>query len=138
MALEASKVLIKNKANRRYLLLRRAHHPRFGNDIDLPGGTVEAGERAVEAAVREVYEEIGVAISQDKLKLLYHGNDYSLNGTFYGLYISELIAAPEITLSWEHSSYLWCTREELLMQCRVAADTYMQMVGDVVKAATEP
>lgn len=137
MVFEVAKVLIKNRADGRYLILRRANHPRFGNDIDLPGGTVEPGETAVAAVTREVKEEISVTLAPDTLRHLYHGDEYSLHSTVYNLYATELLGAPTITLSWEHSSYVWLTRKELLAGCHGAADTYMQMVGDVVKANLE-
>jgi len=41
------------------LLIRRGTPPRLG-EWSLPGGRIEAGERAVEAAVRELREETGV------------------------------------------------------------------------------
>jgi 8-oxo-dGTP diphosphatase len=41
------------------LLVRRAKPPRM-NDWSLPGGRIEWGERAVDAALRELREETGV------------------------------------------------------------------------------
>lgn len=41
------------------LLIRRARPPRQG-EWSLPGGRIEPGERAVEAALRELREEAGV------------------------------------------------------------------------------
>lgn len=42
------------------LLIRRAQPPRMG-EWSLPGGRIEPGERATEAALRELREETGVA-----------------------------------------------------------------------------
>lgn len=42
------------------LLIRRGKAPRQG-EWSLPGGRIEPGERAVDAALRELYEETGVA-----------------------------------------------------------------------------
>ncbi len=42
------------------LLIRRGRPPRLG-EWSLPGGRIEPGERAVEAALRELREETGVA-----------------------------------------------------------------------------
>jgi 8-oxo-dGTP diphosphatase len=41
------------------LLIRRAKPPRVG-EWSLPGGRIEPGERAVEAAIRELREETGI------------------------------------------------------------------------------
>lgn len=41
------------------LLIRRGQPPRMG-EWSLPGGRIEPGERAVEAALRELLEETGV------------------------------------------------------------------------------
>ena len=42
------------------LLIRRGKPPRMG-EWSLPGGRIEPGERAVDAALRELLEETGVA-----------------------------------------------------------------------------
>lgn len=41
------------------LLIRRGREPRLG-EWSLPGGRIEPGERARDAALRELYEETGV------------------------------------------------------------------------------
>lgn len=42
--------------NDKYLLMYRSEHPTFGNDPDLPGGTLEDGESVLETMLREVEE----------------------------------------------------------------------------------
>jgi 8-oxo-dGTP diphosphatase len=44
------------------VLLLRRDHPHHGGAWVLPGGTVDPGERAAEACVREVREEVGVDV----------------------------------------------------------------------------
>jgi 8-oxo-dGTP pyrophosphatase MutT (NUDIX family) len=46
------------------LTLRPEHLHDHGGQVSLPGGRLEDGETFVEAACRELYEEIGVAASQ--------------------------------------------------------------------------
>jgi len=127
----AAKVLIIDE-NDNYLMMVRSNHPRFGNDSDLPGGTIEAGESPEIAAVREVDEEAGIKITLDDIELLYSGLDYSEHNIKYFLYQARVTARPAVTLSWEHSGYNWLTRDEFLHAAKNSVDTYMHMVYDVV------
>ena len=115
-----------------YLLMKRANHPTFLNDPDLPGGTVEKGEEALEAALREVIEEADISLSPTDAQHLYTGSEYSAHGTEYSLYIARVTERPTVTISWEHDSFAWMDREEFLKQAREANDTYMHMVHDVI------
>jgi 8-oxo-dGTP pyrophosphatase MutT (NUDIX family) len=110
------------------LLMYRSNHPTFGDDPDLPGGTLEEGELVSETMVREVQEEIGFSIAIDMAKEIYSGSDFSKNGTHYSLFIAQLNERPEITMSWEHSSYEWLSHEDFLEKARSANDTFMHMV----------
>lgn len=116
-----------------YLLLYRNKHPRFGNDPDLPGGAVEDGETLLEAMLREVQEEAGVVIKEDTAQLVYSGDDYSKHNTYYALYVTNVQPRPNITISWEHSSYVWLSREGFLERAKNAEDTYMHMAYDRLK-----
>lgn len=118
--------------DQRYLLLSRSGHPRFGDDPDLPGGTVEAGEATRDAMVREVMEETGITVNADNTTELYAGTDYSQHATHYSLFVAAITTIPKVTISWEHSGYEWLSRDDLLRRARAAEDTYMQMVADVV------
>ena len=127
----AAKVLIIDEQDQ-YLVMIRDNHPRFGNDPDLPGGTIEVGESSGTAAVREVYEEAGISISIDDIELLYEGIEYSAHGIEYSLYLTRITPRPEVMLSWEHSSYKWVSLGVFLKAAQQAEDTYMNMAYDVV------
>ena len=125
---KVAKLIIVDGDNK-YLMMRRSGHPVFGNDPDLPGGTLEDGEVPLQTMVREVYEEAGIVIDDAETRLLYAGTDYSSHhATHYSLYIVTLAQRPAIVMSWEHSSYEWLTLEVFLEQAKAANDTYMQMV----------
>lgn len=117
----------------KYLLMQRSDHPTFGNDPDLPGGTLEEGELPLETMIREVFEEVAVRIDKAKVREIYAGANYSAHGTHYSLYVAELPHTPEIIMSWEHSLYEWLDRDVFLDKASKANDTYMHMVHDVLK-----
>lgn len=117
----------------KYLLMQRSSHPMFGNDPDLPGGTLEEDESPLEAMIREVFEEAAIMIDRANVREIYVGKGYSASGTYYSLYAIELQDTPEIVMSWEHSSYEWLDRDVFLEKVSTANDTYMRMVHDVLK-----
>ncbi len=112
----------------KYLLMYRSAHPAFGDDPDLPGGTLELGEDPLSTMVREVLEEAGLKIDGAATQLLYEGMGYSAHQTHYYLYGLKLNYRPEIIMSWEHSAYEWLDREVFLEKAKSANDTYMHMV----------
>lgn len=120
------------------LMMYRSNHPRYGHDPDLPGGTVEEGESILEAMVREVEEEAGIKInSQDAVKL-YEGTGYTEHGTNFALYTAKVPERPIVTMSWEHSAYVWLEREEFTRIASGALDTYMHMTADVLQKMDVP
>ncbi len=129
----AKLVIVDNNAT--YLLLYRSNHPVFGSDPDLPGGTLEEGESTLETMIREVEEEAGIRITPEETKEVYAGTEYAKDGTNYVLYVAKLTERPAITISWEHSSYVWVTRDELIHKAKTANDTFMHMVSDVLARA---
>jgi 8-oxo-dGTP pyrophosphatase MutT (NUDIX family) len=117
----------------KYLLMYRSDHPAFGNDPDIPGGTLEEGEQPLETMIREVFEEAGVVVNPADIEEVYAGTEYSASKTCYSLFTSTFQNTPEITMSWEHSLYEWLDREDFLEKAKGANDTYMHMVYDVLK-----
>ncbi|SDU09799.1 NUDIX domain-containing protein [Verrucomicrobium sp. GAS474] len=65
----------------RLLLIRRQHEPAKGS-LGLPGGFIDAGERAEAAARREVLEETGVVLEGLHF-LATHSNLYPYKGILY-------------------------------------------------------
>lgn len=120
----------------KYLLMYRNNHPRFGNDPDLPGGTLEEGESPVLTMIREVDEEAGIKVSESAVAEIYEGTEYSAHHTHYSLYTVRLATRPPVVMSWEHSAYEWLDREVFLEKTKSANDTFMYMVHDQIKRLT--
>ncbi len=127
-----AKVIIIDE-NNKYLIMRRSDHPTFPGDPDLPGGTFEDGENSLQTMLREVLEETCIVLDPDKVKKLYSGRDYSAHKTMYHLYVAQVEKRPDVTFSWEHTSYDWVDKDDFLEQARHAVDTYMHMAHDVMK-----
>lgn len=98
-----------------FLVLQRASDEKLYPDMwQLITGTIRSGERAVDAARRELVEETGLAIK--KFWVVPFVNSFYA-ATDDAVYMSPFFAAeadpgPEPTLSHEHQKYAWCTREE--------------------------
>ncbi len=129
---KVAKLVIVDSADK-YLLMYRNGHPTFGDDPDLPGGTLEDGELPLETTIREVYEEAGIVVDEARALMIYEGANYSAHKTHYSLYVIKLDNRPSVVMSWEHSSYEWLDREEFLDKAKHANDTYMHMVYHTLK-----
>lgn len=111
-----AKVVIRRRTDNKYLLLWSSKwddNPRRSQQPDLPGGIVEEGESIAEGLLREVQEEVGFALSEDSLKLVYAfvWNDADVS-TLFQAYFAEIDDMP-VTLSWEHERYEWLSAEEV-------------------------
>ena len=95
-------IIIRNK-NGQILLQERTDRNEWG----LPGGCQELGEDLKATAVREAYEETGIKLEPDKIKLIdtlsgesrkniYPNGDIVYNNT--SLYLTDVSIADELTL----------------------------------------
>ncbi len=81
-------IIIKNRENR-FLLQQRAFTKKYyPGQWDATCGRVQAGENGIDAAIREVNEELGLNTSKGQYTLLYH--DIYLNRVILDIYLLEL------------------------------------------------
>ena len=93
----------------RYLICKRPAHKRHGDLWEFPGGKIEEGESDLEAADREMQEELGVEATAVEGPLLIRqdpGSEFSIE--FMPV---EIVGTPR---EIEHSALAWVTVEEIL------------------------
>ncbi|GAA0636250.1 NUDIX domain-containing protein [Streptomyces sp. NPDC017179] len=76
MTLLVAAVIVHDKATNRVVLLQRSDQAKFAKGMwDLPVGKSEPGEPITETAVRELYEETGLTVRPEALKVAHiiHG-----------------------------------------------------------------
>ncbi|MGW0671145.1 NUDIX domain-containing protein [Streptomyces sp. NPDC002746] len=76
MPLLVAAVIVHDKATNRVVLLQRSENAKFAQGMwDLPVGKSEQGEPITETAVRELYEETGLTVNPESLKVAHiiHG-----------------------------------------------------------------
>lgn len=78
-----------------------------------PGGTMETGEPPEAAAARELREETGISIPQEKLL---HPKKFFVRNSWgdYNIYLYLVLfsSKPEVILNEEHSEFSWLSARE--------------------------
>ncbi|MDO5510243.1 MAG: NUDIX domain-containing protein [Weeksellaceae bacterium] len=114
----ASAVIVLVERDGKFLFTRRSNEPAKGT-LDFPGGFVDPGENAQQAASREMQEELNLIIKPEKLQLLHtESNDYEFRDIMYRtldvvFYIS-LSAFPKLKIdASEIDEILWLSPTEV-------------------------
>ncbi|MFA6064855.1 MAG: NUDIX hydrolase [archaeon] len=99
-----------------FVLLHRQDNKSQGNTWGMPAGKVKLGEKILDAIVRELLEETGLAISSDKLvyfnKIFVRSDEYDF---IYHIFVAKFNEKPLIIISpKEHKAFKWVTPKEAL------------------------
>jgi len=105
------------RTGRRFLVGRRPVEKRHGGLWEFPGGKIAPGESSLEAARRELSEELSLSVTAVG-KVLYSTRDE--NSPFEVHFIE--VAASGVPIASEHSDVGWFTVEELLDMDLAPAD----------------
>jgi 8-oxo-dGTP diphosphatase len=101
----------------KYLILKRSADKDFAEDTwECGTGRVDQGENFSQALRRELKEELGVDIIIDFIigtTHFYRGKNIPENEMLGVFYLCSLDDHDSITLSWEHSEFLWVTPDEV-------------------------
>ena len=108
--ISAGVILVRNRSQREYLLLD------YGSHWDFPKGHIEPGEDPQTTAARELQEETGIRDARivpgfkESMRYFYRKAGEGM----LKVVIFFLAETPtgEVTLSHEHSGYLWLPYEE--------------------------
>jgi 8-oxo-dGTP pyrophosphatase MutT (NUDIX family) len=113
MTLLVAAVIVHDKATNRVVLLQRSENAKFAQgQWDLPVGKSEPGEPITETAVRELYEETGLTVKPESLKVAHiiHGawGVESPNGFLTVVFAThEWTGEPENREPGKHAQVRW-------------------------------
>ena len=93
------------------LLLKRQYREGKSNGWCLPGGKVEPGEKSIDGAIRETFEETGIKINTPT----FLGTAISASKEFtVNVYFTTMLTKEDVTLSIrEHSEYAWVNIDDV-------------------------
>jgi len=131
---EAAGAIVK-KGNK-YLLLRRSpQETSFHGMFELPGGKLEAGETAEQAAVIETKEEAGLDVKvvgkvgqhvDHDMKKIYHG------------FIVKMKKGQRVKLSEEHDNHKWATMNEIMKMPKSKLSHHARYLFSQLQARPNP
>ncbi|MER6115392.1 NUDIX domain-containing protein [Streptomyces sp. NPDC001743] len=113
MTLLVAAVIVHDKTTNRVVLLQRSENAKFAQGMwDLPVGKSEPGEPITDTAVRELYEETGLTVKPEALKVAHiiHGawGVESPNGFLTVVFAThEWAGEPENREPHKHSQVRW-------------------------------
>jgi mutator protein MutT len=103
----------------RYLVCRRPAHKRHGGLWEFPGGKIDDGESLLDAARRELAEELSIDVTHVGATLVERRDSGS---QFVILFVEVAIHGEPVAL--EHDEICWLPRDEILRLDLAPADRY--------------
>lgn len=129
-----AKILIYNPNNEILVLQRSSTHPRYAHHLDFPGGEVEKNETPEIAIARELLEETGIQVEARELSQ--SAEKQMTDDKKYLLFTAHTDDEASVKLSWEHESYRWLSKKEILEQyLPVKPDDFYLFVMDELHSA---
>lgn len=133
----AGVIIYRIKAGEREYLLLNSREGNWG----FAKGKLEVGEGKRAAAERELFEETGLRVSFDpafekSVCYIFRRSGYSVYKTVY-YFIGQVVADAQIILSHEHSSFLWLSYKESLLQLTYENNRQMIHAAELFLAAKE-
>jgi 8-oxo-dGTP pyrophosphatase MutT (NUDIX family) len=97
---------------KKVLLLQRGPKSDHPGEWCIPGGMIEDGETAEDAAVRETMEEVGDCPDCDGAPRVLHTRRIA-DGVDFTTFLQKIDEPFSVKLSSEHTGYAWVGLEEL-------------------------
>ena len=111
--IEVVALALKRTSDQKYLLTRRGPGQSGAGDWEFPGGKVESGESQTQALQREIIEELGFSLDQNKFIFVAKNiHQYPSKVVHLFLWSCELKTIPNIILT-EHDQIQWCSPSEM-------------------------
>lgn len=110
-----ARTLVFNEHDQILLLRRSTNDEHAPGRLDLPGGSVEAGEGFTQAAARETHEEVGITIPVNEFQLVYAGTGLSSSRKIINrMLFTARTCETDVQLSAEHTDYEWVSLAEAI------------------------
>lgn len=95
-----------------YFVALRSQLTHMGGTWGIPGGALAEGEGPVEAAVREFREEVGLALSPERIALVHEDDHGGWSYWTVVVDVAERFPLPT-AINWETAEVRWAVADEL-------------------------
>ncbi len=121
---EVVALALQRKSDLKYFLARRGPGSSGAGHWEFPGGKIDVGETQIEALVREIKEELAMAIEPKKLSFVAsHFFQYPTKKINLHLWMAVVETQPTYEMS-EHDQALWCRPADMKSLEMSPADIY--------------